>query len=210
MRVLAVADEVDESLTAGRLRELGAQIVLAAGDLPFDYLEYLVSTLDVPLVYVPGNHDPELRPALGLGPLTLAPPPPGPGGCLNADGRTVDAAGLRIAGLGGSLGQAARPNQYSQARMRRRALALEARARLRRALDGRGVDILLTHSPPLHAGDADDPAHRGFTAFQRLVRALEPRFLVHGHVHPYGRRPPPIRLGRSEVVNAVPHRLLEL
>ena len=210
MRVLAVADEVDESLTAGRLRELGAQIVLAAGDLPFDYLEYLVSTLDVPLVYVPGNHDPELRPALGLGPLTPAPPPPGPGGCLNADGRTVDAAGLRIAGLGGSLGQAARPNQYSQARMRRRALALEARARLRRALDGRGVDIILTHSPPQDAGDAADPAHRGFAAFHRLVRALEPRFLVHGHVHPYGRRPPPVRLGRSEVVNAVPHRLLEL
>ena len=205
-----MADEVDESLSAVRLRALGAGLVLAAGDLPFDYLEYLVSTLDVPLVYVPGNHDPDLAPAPRLGPPAPEAPPPGPGGCLNADRRTVDAAGVRVAGLGGSIRYHAGPNQYTQAGMRRRALALEARARARSLLDGRGVDVLLTHSPPFGAGDGVDPAHRGFAAFNRLLGSLRPRFLVHGHVHPYGRRLPALSIGSTELVNAIPHRVLEL
>src|SRR6266446_5141402 len=60
-RILAVADEVDESLYGDRLPRLNPDLVLGCGDLPFDYLEYLVSRLDVPLLYVPGNHDASLQ-----------------------------------------------------------------------------------------------------------------------------------------------------
>src|SRR5436190_1550322 len=77
------------------------------GALPFDYLEYLVSRLDVPLLYVPGNHDPSLRPPdttwTPLRAIDLERPPPGPQGCVNIDGRLLQVRGLRIAGLGGSL-----------------------------------------------------------------------------------------------------------
>lgn len=62
-RVLAVADELDDTLDGARLRRLRPDLVLSAGDLPFEYLEFIVSTLDVPLLYVPGNHDPDLTPA---------------------------------------------------------------------------------------------------------------------------------------------------
>ncbi|MGA8924490.1 MAG: hypothetical protein WB682_15225, partial [Candidatus Dormiibacterota bacterium] len=62
-RILAVADEVDEKLEGDKLPALRPDVVLSCGDLPFDYLEYLVSRLDVPLLYVPGNHDPSLKPA---------------------------------------------------------------------------------------------------------------------------------------------------
>src|SRR6266702_8281566 len=58
VRVLAVADEVDEGLCADLGRARGAELILACGDLPFDYLAYLMNGLDVPLVFVPGNHDP--------------------------------------------------------------------------------------------------------------------------------------------------------
>ncbi|TMF70740.1 MAG: hypothetical protein E6I17_03175 [Chloroflexi bacterium] len=103
--MLAVADEVDESLYGDVLPRLNPDLVLSCGDLPSDYLEYLVSRLDVPLLYVPGNHDPSLEPPdMSWMPLrTELPPAPGPQGCVNIDGRIVQANGLRIAGLGGSI-----------------------------------------------------------------------------------------------------------
>src|SRR6266542_6290587 len=52
-RILAVADEVDESLGGETLAQLRPDLMLSAGDLPFDYLEYLVTVLNVPLLYVP-------------------------------------------------------------------------------------------------------------------------------------------------------------
>ena len=48
-RILAVADEVAESLGGEALAQLRPDLVLSAGDLPFDYLEYLVTVLNVPL-----------------------------------------------------------------------------------------------------------------------------------------------------------------
>ena len=147
MRILAVADEVAESLYGDTLKELRPDLVLAAGDLPFDYLENLVSRTDVPLLYVPGNHDPELK----LGDSTFEGlsakfDGSGPAGCINVDGRIEAAAGVWIAGLGGSIRYNEGPNKYTQREMRWRARKLEWRARLRR----RRIDILLT-PPHLYA-----------------------------------------------------------
>src|SRR5438105_1032856 len=60
VRVLAVSDEVDEALCQDMAPARGVDVVLACGDLPFEYLEHLMNALDVPLVFVPGNHDPDL------------------------------------------------------------------------------------------------------------------------------------------------------
>jgi predicted phosphodiesterase len=210
-RILAVADVVDEALYGDRLRELRPDLILSAGDLPFEYLEYIVSRLDVPLVYVPGNHDRDLSHGDSTwAPLRTEGPPRGPRGGINADGRIVDAAGLRIAGLGGSHRYRDGPNQYSQVDMRRRAFGLEARSRVKRALGGRSVDILLTHAPPAGLGDGADQAHRGFEAFRRLQKSTRARLLVHGHIHPYGGRQADRQLGDALVVNAIPSRLIEL
>jgi predicted phosphodiesterase len=210
-RILAIADEIDEGLYGEKLRRLRPDLVLSAGDLPFDYLEYIVSTLDAPLLYVPGNHDRDLSSGDSTWqPLRTEGPPRGPRGCINADGRIVDAAGLRIAGLGGSHRYRKGPNQYSQVDMRWRALALEAQSRVKHALHGRATEILLTHAAPAGLGDGSDLAHQGFEAFQRLVRVLGARLLVHGHMHPYGTRQADGRLGDALVVNAIPSRLIEL
>ncbi|HXF56534.1 MAG TPA: metallophosphoesterase [Actinomycetota bacterium] len=223
--ILAVADEVDETLTAERVRDLHPDLVVSCGDLPFDYLEYLVTVAAVPLLYVPGNHDPDLsrrEPAPlavfpGPQPLVLRPPArsrwleedPGPRGCTNVDGRVVEVARVLVGGLGGCVRYREGPHQYTQREMRRRALALELRARLR--YPRRRLDLLLTHAPPLGTGDLeDDPAHLGFAAFHRLVRRLRPRYLLYGHVHRYGRELEDRRLGETVVANVVPHRVLEL
>ncbi|MFD1051137.1 metallophosphoesterase, partial [Kibdelosporangium lantanae] len=59
-KVLTVSDEVVESLWTDQVRRHSVDLVLAAGDLPFDYLEYLASALERPCVLVPGNHDADL------------------------------------------------------------------------------------------------------------------------------------------------------
>jgi len=210
-RILAIADEVDEGLYTDKLSRLRPDLVVSCGDLPFDYLEYVVSRLDVPLVYVPGNHDPELRSGDPTwAPLRTEKPQTGPHGCDNADGRVVVAAGLRIAGLGGSMRYKPGPNQYTDAEMRWRALSLEMRIRLNPARGARKLDVLLTHAPPLGWGAPDDLAHRGFAGFVRLVKDLTPRLFIHGHVHPYGRAQVERKLAGTQIINAVPLRLIDL
>ena len=169
-----------------------------------------MSRLDVPLLYVPGNHDPSLKPPDLTWTPALDLPVPGPPGCVNIDGRVVTAAGLRIAGLGGSLRYKAGPNQYSQGQMGRRALRLELRLRLNRARDGRKLDILVTHAPPFGVAEAVDSAHVGFVAYLRLIRNFHPLLHVHGHVHPYGRLMPESVVGATRVVNVVPSRMIEV
>lgn len=217
VRVLAVADEVDDLLDAAAIRSLAPQVVVSAGDLPFEYLEYLVTISNVPLVYVPGNHDPDVgqdgRPSVSLGktlPIAyedLRGAPKGPGGGMNADGRIVEAGPLRVAGLGGCVRYREGPNQYTQGQLRRRAARLRRRARLGR----RPVDLLLTHAPPRGVGDVQgDPAHVGIEALHGLVDALRPTVLVHGHVIPMGSRRADRMMGATLVVNAAPHRILRV
>lgn len=105
VRVLAVADEVVESLALGVGIEGRPDLVLGAGDLPFGYLETLSELCEAPCVYVPGNHDRDLRGyrrgRTGWTRAGLPADDPGPAGAVNADGRTVTVAGLRISGPGG-------------------------------------------------------------------------------------------------------------
>jgi Icc-related predicted phosphoesterase len=210
-RILAIADEVEEALYTDKLTALRPDIVLSCGDLPFDYLEYIVSRLDVPLVYVPGNHDPALVPDPMWTPLRGVDPVPGPQGCDNADGRVLDVLGLRIMGLGGSIRyRPGGPNQYTQAQMRRRALALEVRLNLKRVRRVRKLDVLVTHAPPFGNGPPEDPAHVGFVAFNRILKTFGPALHVHGHVRPYGPGPTERRLDGTRIINVIPWRLIDL
>jgi calcineurin-like phosphoesterase family protein len=215
VRVLAVSDEVDDALLADAGAARSADLILACGDLPLEYLGSLMNRLDVPLVFVPGNHDPDLsgyrssRAGLTLR-AGMPARQPWPDGAVNADGRVVDVAGLRVAGLGGCLRYNDGPNQYTQWQQARRARALRARVRWRRMRDRRPVDVLITHAPPRGAGDGDDPPHRGFTALHGLIAALRPAALLHGHVRPVAGRPKPGQLGSTVVWNVTGWRLLRI
>lgn len=208
VRALVVADEVDESLWCGRDVDLSVDVVLGAGDLPFGYLEHLADLVDVPVVFVPGNHDPDLTGFTRHRGLSLRGGMPtswpGPAGGIDADGRVVDVAGLRIAGLGGSVHYNGGPNQWTQRVQARRARRLVRRAR------GRPVDVLLTHSPPRGVGDREDPPHHGFDCLHATVRRLRPRWLLHGHIHPYGEAVADRRIDDTAVRNVVGSHVLEL
>jgi len=214
VRALAVADEVDERLWSCGFHDTSVDLVLGAGDLPFDYLAFLADALDRPCVFVPGNHDPDLSGFTRFGGLSMRDgfprEWPGPPGAVNADGRVVDVAGLRIAGLGGSVRYNDGPNQWTQAQQTRRARRLVRAAQRRRRKDGRGVDILLTHAPPRGLGDREDPPHQGFECLQWTVERLRPKWLLHGHIHPYGEPQPDRRIGETRVRNVVGRHVMDL
>ena len=215
VRVLAVSDEIEESLLVDSGAARQADVIVACGDLPFEYLGRLMDGLDRPLVFVPGNHDPDVngyrtgRSGLVLR-AGLPATPPWPPGAVNADGRVVDVGGLRIAGLGGSLRYREGPNQYSERQQARRARRLARRAAWRRRRDGRAVDVLITHAPPRGVGDGDDPPHRGFACLHPLAARLGVGLLLHGHVHPYGADTPDRSMGATVVRNVVGRHLFDV
>jgi hypothetical protein len=214
VRALAVSDEEVSHLRVGRAAALGADLVIGAGDLSFEYLGALIDLVGRPGVFVPGNHDPDVsgfskHADLSLRAGTAPKDWPGLTGFVNADGRDVDVGGVRVAGLGGCLRYRPGPNQWSELQARRGRRLVRAARRLRKR-DGRGVDILLTHAPPRHCGDGEDQPHRGFECLHEVVAALQPRLLVHGHIHPYGQPVPDRLVGETAVVNVVGHRVLVL
>ena len=123
VRVLVIADEEAPPLDAAKLRDIAPDVLLAAGDLPWHYLEYVASAVDAPAAFVPGNHDPEVERAK----LTrqgffvrdgVVCDSPRPTGLVNADLAVLDVGGLRVAGLGGCVRYRPGPHQYTQARVR--------------------------------------------------------------------------------------------
>jgi hypothetical protein len=214
VRILAVSDEVAEDFWTADVSRTQPDLVISCGDVPFDLLAWINDATGAPLVFVPGNHDPDLsgyrstRRGLVLRagiPVT----PPWPPGAINVDGRVVDVAGLRVAGLGGSRRYEPGPNQYTERQQSRRARRLIAR--VRRLRPPCPVDIVIAHAPIAGVGDtgADDPVHQGFQAFQRLVSILEPRLFLHGHINGAASRTER-HMGPTRVVNVFDHQLLEL
>ena len=195
MKILLVSDEEDKYLwdfyKPGRLK--GIDLILSAGDLKAEYLSFLVTMANRPLLYVHGNHD---------GGYAQRPPE----GCQCIDGKLVTVGGLRILGLGGSALYNGGPHQYTETQMRRRI----HRLRLKLALAG-GVDIVLTHAPVRGFGDEDNMTHRGFEAFLPLLDQYQPRYLVHGHIHQrYGaNRPRCYQYNETTIVNATGRYILE-
>jgi Icc-related predicted phosphoesterase len=210
MKILALSDQVLEHIYSPRVRDLFRDVglVVGCGDLPDYYLEYVVSMLNVPLFYVPGNHD--LSPASGGADRTYfgALPPD----CGQLDGRVVCEQGLLLAGLGGSIRY--RPDgehQYTQGEMARRILGMAPRLWLNRVRYGRAVDILITHAPPKGIHDGTDPAHVGFSAFNHFIDRFRPRYLLHGHSHVW-RRDTVVstQVGSTTVLNVCPYRVVEI
>lgn len=207
MKILAVSDKVVETLYSPALAEYfgDVELVIACGDLPFYYLEFIISTLNVPCFFVYGNHDYNIRQTME-GPRTIHPP-----GWVNLDERSVCAGGLLLAGLEGSLRY--RPDgvhQYTQTDMRWKAFRLLPCLLLNRLQHGRYLDILVTHSPPFGIHDGPDYPHVGFRVFLTLMERFRPRYLLHGHKHVYGPEPTRTTYRHTRVINVYPYRVIEV
>jgi Icc-related predicted phosphoesterase len=205
VKILAVSDRVMKGIYSSRICERFGDVdmVLACGDLPYTYLEYIVSMLNVPCFFVHGNHD---QPEYTANGRTLTEP----GGWVNLDGRTVEAKGLLLGGLEGSIRyRPDAPFQYTEGEMAHKVWRLTPALLVNRVSYGRYLDILITHSPPFGIHDDVDRAHRGFKALLRFMARFRPRYLLHGHKHAYGLEPLRTRYMDTEVINVYPSRVIE-
>jgi Icc-related predicted phosphoesterase len=167
IKILSVSDVVEPQLhrVAGQEPFADIRAIISCGDLPPEYLSRLVNAFGAPLFYVSGNHDIRYKKKL-------------PEGGVNLHGRIEKVAGLHFLGLEGSHWYNGGPFQYTEAQMR----AVVRRLRPKLWWRG-GVDVVITHAPPLHIHDADDPCHQGFEIFRWLINKYQPQYFIHGHIH---------------------------
>ena len=158
--------------THGRHRELGAlpeaDVVVHTGDFTMagtedeamDFLRWFAGLPHRHKVFVAGNHDDCLWQATidGLG-----------GGCHYLCHSGVTIRGVRFYGV---------PMFVAD--------CMEGRyeAQLRRIPEG--VDVLLTHQPPLGRLDVNGGRHYGNAVLRERVEQVGPRFHLFGHVHGAG------------------------
>ena len=214
MKILGVADHIDPIVYSPAVRERfgDVDVVIGAGDLPVDYLDFICTTLGKPLLFVYGNHN-----LTGFHELNRTADPydrskgwvsgrlKGPGG-LYIDRRVIRIKGLLVAGLGGSPWYNGGDNQFSERSMFLRALHLVPGLLWNRLRHGRYLDVLVTHSAPFGVQDGTDRAHAGFRTFLWIMRKFKPRYLIHGHVHLWDRNQPRVsRYLETTVVNAYDH-----
>jgi hypothetical protein len=215
MKVLCVADHVDPFIYSAGLKSRFADVdlVISAGDLRFDYYDFIVSVLNKPLYFVFGNH--ELGSSGGYrrrpDPLSPASGRWDPHGATYLEGKVRKAKGLIIAGLGGSIWYNGGENQFTDFTMFLSMLRLFPRLLWNRIFRGRYLDILLTHSPPYGINDLPDPCHTGFRVFLWFMRVFKPRYLIHGHVHLYDRNAAREAVyHETRIINAYDHVVLEI
>lgn len=180
VNILAVSDKVEDLIYSARIRRRFGHIelVLSCGDLPCYYLEYIVSTLDVPLYYVCGNHAPPVE----YGATTAR---RHAWGTVDLHGRLINHRGLLLAGLEGSKRYKNGPHQYTETQMRLQITRMLPHLLLNKVRYGRFLDMLITHAPPRHIHDQADLCHQGFEVFRWFLRVFRPRYHLHGHIHVY-------------------------
>ena len=206
MKVLCVSDQIDPLVYADGIKQSYAEVdmILSAGNLPMDYLDFIANSLKKPLFFVLGNqydnkHSNET---------------------VCVDGKVRRDAGLVIAGLGGSMRYNKGENQYTDFEMNIRMLRLIPALVYNRIVRGRFLDILLTHTSQTGIHDKgiyDKGIHTkeekylmGFKCFLLFMRVFKPKYLVHGHIPPYNMADHrSTKYQKTFVVNVYGHYLID-
>lgn len=197
MKVLSLSDVVLDRIYSSQVRVLfgDVDLILGCGDLPYYYLEYVASMLDVPTYFVRGNHA-EMIEYCEEGSRTH------PHGAVDLHCKVINHKGLLLAGIEGSIRYRHGPFQYSQSEMWLNVLNLVPQMILNRIVHGRYLDIFITHSSPWGIHDQPDLPHHGVKAFRWLLKVFQPAYHFHGHIHIY--RPDVethTQFGSTQVIN---------
>lgn len=194
MKILLISDREEpvlwENFNPERFSDI--ELIISCGDLKSEYLSFLVTMINVPLLYVPGNHDTRY----------IKEPPDG---CDCIDGKLINFKGIRILGIGGSYRYNNCEYQYNEKEMSDR--VKKQRFKLWKS---KGFDILVTHSPAFQLGDGSDLCHRGFMCFRDLIDKHSPKYFFHGHQHLcYGHNARIIKYNNTTIVNSFGFHIIE-
>ncbi len=191
MKILCISDQLDPLVYTASIKERfkHVNLVLSAGDLPQDYLDFVITSLNKPLLSVYGNHELEgfrskdiMYRGLGLWENQTK---NFGSGAVHIGSKVYIEQNLIFAGLGGSMRYNKGENQYTEFEMTMEILKLAPRLLFNRIRRGRFLDVLLTHAPPFGIHDKEDRCHRGFKCFLWFMKVFKPKYLIHGHVHLY-------------------------
>ncbi|MDY0287865.1 MAG: metallophosphoesterase [Sphaerochaeta sp.] len=196
MKILCISDETDPLIYSKNIvsRYGDVDLVLAAGDLPLKYYEFIISSLNKPLYFVFGNHNLEYLHQFSTSATTVQYGYTDSKGSMQllpsfggdfVDGKVVydKRNKLIIAGLGGAMRYNKGKHQFTEREMSFRILKMVPHLLFNRLFRGRYLDILLTHAAPLGLGDDTDRCHQGFATFLTFMERFKPKYLLHGHIH---------------------------
>jgi Icc-related predicted phosphoesterase len=214
MKILCISDQIDPLVYTNTIRERfkDVDLILSAGDLPMDYLDFIVSSLNKPLLFVFGNHHTEDIPyyagGLYAAENTVDSHYQG-SGAIHVGSRIRREENLLVAGLGGSMRYNKGNNQFTEFQMKKEMLKLIPGLIFNRIFRGRYLDILLTHASPRGIHDKEDRCHQGFKCFLWFMRKFKPRYLIHGHIHLYDLADIRVtKYNETTVINAYSHYVI--
>lgn len=235
MKILCVSDQIDPLVysTGAKERFSDIDLILCAGDLPSDYIDFIVSTLNRQTYFIFGNHNLKefsyyhrQKPKNGPHPTWQSHALYDMQGGFGATyvgfkvlkdkkfmitRKNGKKRPLLIAGASGSIRYNNGLNQYTDSQMFCKLLALVPRLIFNKIRYGTYLDIFLTHAAPRHIHDKEDPCHKGFECFNWFIKKFHPAFLVHGHIHLYDMNTPRTTVtGSTTVVNAYSYTILTL
>jgi len=202
IHVLSFSDQVVELIYSTQIKKRFADvdIAISCGDLPYYYVEYVITNLDVPVFFVHGNHD-AVREGGEREQHAY------PCGGVNLHNRVVNHKGILLAGVEGSIRYSPGYFQYTQMEMWLNVAQLVPRLVYNRLRHGRALDVFVTHAPAWGIHDQPDWTHQGARAFRWLLEVIQPAYHFHGHVHIYG---PNVeiesRFRRTRVINTYQYR----
>lgn len=195
MRVLLLADEESKFLWDHFQPEKfqDVEMIISCGDLKAEYLSYLLTVMNVPLFYVPGNHD-----------TNYSHKPPD--GCDSLDDGLVKYKNLRILGFGGCQLYNHGQYQYTERNMDKRVRKMKSKLWW-----NHGLDILVTHAPAMGINDGPDLCHLGFKCFRDILDKYSPKYFFHGHQHmTYGNIPRITKYNNTTIINAFDYYLIDI
>ena len=195
MKIMAISDHESKLLWDYFDKSYleGVDLIISCGDLKPQYLSFLTTFTNAPVLYVHGNHDDRYNETP-------------PEGCICIEDTIYVHNGVRIMGLGGSMRYKPGKHQYTPAQMRKRVRKMWLKLKF-----NKGFDILVAHSPAYQVNDGEDLPHRGFEVFRTLMDKYKPAFFIHGHVHMnYGRKFPRLSTyNETQVINAFEKYIFE-
>lgn len=228
MKILCVSDYVDPLIYNQEVKKTfgDVDLVLCAGDLPLDYVDFIVTVLSKPTYFVFGNHNlkdyslyhksarynpgqengysnHEIR---GHGAIYAGFKSIVDHNLTFTDPKTGKRTPLLIAGTSGSFRYNKGMSQYTEFQMKMKLIKMIPKLLINKMKYGRYLDIFLTHATPRHVHDHEDMCHRGFECFNWFLEKFKPAYMIHGHIHLYDMRE--IRVSKYDettVVNAYAH-----
>jgi Icc-related predicted phosphoesterase len=206
MKILGISDNEVNILYSPQITDRFSDIdlILSCGDLPFFYLEYIISMLNKPFYFVRGNHFYGGDPTIGLKQESIWEH-------TNLHRRVVDVNGMLIAGIEGSVRYNRGPYQYTQDEMWQSVFHLVPELLINKTKTDRYLDVFISHSPPWGIHDKEDLPHHGIKAFRWLIRVFKPRLHLHGHIHLLSQdEPRETRINDTRVLNVYGYRIIDL